>query len=80
MIRLHTFCSLYRNSPLAGIDELAEAVSRALSNGSKILTLTPALSNTSTLAPVVVHTATLYLDNELFKQFMKAYLERQILA
>ena len=64
-----------RNSPPAGEDELTGA---APTEGSGISTLTPvvfrALTPAPTTAPAVIPSS----DNELFKQFIKAYLEAQV--
>ena len=56
-----------RNPPSVGEDELAGA---APTEGSGTPTPTPVVSRAPTVAPS--------LDNKLFKQFMKAYLEAQV--
>ena len=44
---------------------------------SGTLTFTPAISQAFTSAPIVTSAIVLNPDNELFKKFMKAYLEAQ---
>ena len=56
-----------RNLPLGGEDELVGGPPGAPTKGSHTSTHFPAVSWASTLAPPST--------NELFKQFMKAYLE-----
>ena len=64
-----------RNAPPAGEDELAGAVP---TEGSGTPTPTPVVSHTPTPAPATAPAAAPSSDTELFKQFMKAYLEAQI--
>ena len=61
------------NSPQGGEDESVEDPPRAPTKGSNTLTLFLAISQTPTLvpAPALAPPST----DELFKQFMKAYLE-----
>ena len=64
-----------RNAPPAGEDELAGAV---LTEGSGTPTPTPVVSRAPTPAPTTAPAAAPSSDNELFKQFMKVYLEVQV--
>ena len=64
-----------RNPPPAGEDELAGAVP---TEGSDTPTPTPVMSCAPTPAPATAPAAAPSSDNELFKQFMKAYLEAQV--
>ena len=66
-----TCCSARWNAPPAGEDKLAGA---APTEGSNTPILTSAVSRAWTPAPAIA----LSLDNKLFKQFMKAYLEAQM--
>ena len=61
-----------RNPRPAGEDELAGT---ALTEGSGTSTLTPVMSCAPTLSPATALAVALSSDNELFKQFIKAYLE-----
>ena len=65
-------CNLCWNTSLAGKDELVGAV-LIESNGS--FTSIPLVSLASIPAPAITPIVTLPLDNKLFKQFMKVYLE-----
>ena len=64
-----------RNSLPAGEDELAGG---ALTEGSGTPTPTPVVLRAPTPAPATAPAAALSLDNKLFKQFMKTYLEAQV--
>ena len=64
-----------RNPPPAGEDELAGAAPTEGSGGS---TPTPIVSRAPTPAPATALAATTSSDTELFKRFMKAYLEAQV--
>ena len=64
-----------RNPPLTGEDELAGA---APTEGSGTPIPTPVLSHAPTPAPATASAVAPSSDNELFKQFMKAYLEAQV--
>ena len=64
----------------AGKDKLAGAAQRAPINGSKISTHTPAISFVPNTTVAIAPIASLSSDNELFKQFIKAYLEPQVLG
>ena len=64
-----------RNPLPAGEDELAGA---APTEGSGTPTPTPVVSRAPTPAPATAPAAAPSSDNELFKQFMKAYLEAQV--
>ena len=68
----HSSC---RNFSPAGEDKLASA---APNEGSGTPTRTPIVLRVSFPALTATPTATLSLDNELFKQFIKAYLEAQV--
>ena len=59
----------------AGKDELAGAT---LTESSGTPTPIPVVSRAPNHAPATVPTAALSLDNKLFKQFMKVYLEAQM--
>ena len=75
MAKPHACRSLCWNPPPDGEDELADA---APVEGSGPPTHTPVVSCAPTSAPAIAHAAAPSLDNELFKQFIKAYLEAQI--
>ena len=64
-----------RNPPPTGKDELAGA---APTEGSGTLTPTPVVSRAPTPAPATASAVAPSSDSELFKQFMKAYLEAQM--
>ena len=64
-----------RNPRPAGEDELAGA---APTEGSGTPTPTPVVSRAPTPAPATAPAAAPSSDTELFKQFMKAYLEAQV--
>ena len=66
-----------RNFPLVGEDELASATP---TEGSGTPTPTFVVLRAPTLAPATALAAAASSDNELFKQFMKAYLEAQVLG
>ena len=68
----HSFC---QNSLLTGKDELA-GTAQTQGNGSP--TPTSVVSRAPNSAPATVFVGTLSLDNKLFKQLMKAYLEAQV--
>ena len=67
--------SLCCNFTSAGEDELAGI---APTEGSGILIPTPVVSRALTSALTTAPAATLSLDNKLFKQFIKTYLEAQV--
>ena len=67
--------SSYWNSSSNGKDELAGA---AITKSSGTPTPTLVVSRALTPAPATAPTAALSLDNKLFKQFMKVYLEAQV--
>ena len=67
MAEPRTCRSSCHNPPLGNEDELAEGPLGASTKGSNTLTFFPAISQTPT--PALLST------NELFKRFMKAYLE-----
>ena len=71
MARPCAYCSPWQNSFPAGKNELADAASTK-GNSTPIPTL--AVSHILTSA---LHIA-LFLDNKLFKQFIKLYLEAQV--
>ena len=91
MARPLACCSSCRNLPPTGKDELAGAApGPALTEGSDTSTTAPAASRVPTptpppdipiaalsSAPSFAATAP-FLDNKLFKQFMKVYLEAQV--
>ena len=58
-------------------DELAGATP---TKGSDTFTSIPIVSYAPTLVPTTAHVATPSSDNKLFKQFIKAYLETQVLS
>ena len=66
------------NFPSAGKDELAGAASRVLTNDSRTPTHTFAISSTPILVVAIGLAVAPPLDNKLFKQFIKAYLETQM--
>ena len=68
-------CNLCWNPPSVGKDELAGA---ALTESSGTPTPSLVVSRALTSAPATALALTLSLDNELFQQFMKAYLEAQV--
>ena len=68
---LCTYCNFCWNPSLAGKDELASAIP---TKGSSIPTPTLAVSH----APTPALDIALSFNNELFKQFIKAYLETQV--
>ena len=63
------------NPPSASKDELAGAVP---TEASHTPTPTPVVSRAPIPAPATASATTLSSDTELFKQFMKAYLETQV--
>ena len=63
------------NSFHTGKDKLADA---ALTKRSRTLTPTLAVSCALTTTPVTAPTIALSLDNKLFKQFIKVYLEAHV--
>ena len=63
--------SLRRNAPPKGEDKLAGGLLGALTKGSNTSTSSPAVSR----APTPIPSSTPLSINELFQQFMKAYLE-----
>ena len=63
------------NPPSSCKDKLTGGPLRALTKGSNISTLSPAISQASTPAPTLALTPAPLSTNELFKQFMKAYLD-----
>ena len=65
------------NSPPASEDELASA---ALTEGSSTPTPTAVVSHAPTPALATALAAAPSSDNELFKQFIKVYLEAQVLG
>ena len=70
-------CPSPRHNPLqGGKDELAEGPPGAPTEGSNIPT--PSLAVFRTLTPVPVPAPAPPSTNELFKQFMKAYLESHL--
>ena len=75
MAKLSACRSPCRNSFLTGEDRFAGA---APTEGSGTPTPTPVLSRAPTPAPATASAVTPSLDNKLFKQFMKAYLEAQM--
>ena len=75
MARLPASPSLRRNPPFISKGELAGAAPTE-GNGTPIPT--PVMSRAFTPAPATTLPFALSLDNELFKQFMKAYLEAQV--
>ena len=75
MARPPACCSLCWNPPLIGKDGLA---SPALTEGSGTPTPTPVVFCAPTPAPATAPAFALSTDNELFKQFIKAYLEAQV--
>ena len=75
MARLSPCRSPRWNPPPTGKSELAGA---ACIEGSGTLTPIPLVSRTPTSAPATAITVTLCLDNKLFKQFIKAYLDAQM--
>ena len=90
MVRPPARCSLCRNPPFTSKDELAEvAPGSAPTKGSNTSIPAPVVSRVPiptppdalvaapSPAPALAATA-LSSDNELFKQFMKAYLEAQV--
>ena len=64
-----------RNPPPAGEDDLAGAT---LTERSGTPILTPVMSRAPTPAPATTFVGAPSLDNKLFKQFIKAYLEAQV--
>ena len=66
-----TYHRLCWNPPPAGEDELAGAAS---TEGNSTLIPTPVMLRAPISAPAII----LSLDNKLFKQFMKGYLEAQV--
>ena len=52
----------------------------ALTKGSGTHTLNPVVSRNPTPTPATANAAAPSLDNELFNQFIKAYLEAQMLG
>ena len=68
-------CSPRRNLSLTSKDELAGA---APTEGSGTPISTPVVFRAPTLALATAPAVAPSLDNELFKQFMKAYLETQV--
>ena len=75
MVKPLAHYSPHRNPPPAGKDELAGTVA---TEGSGTPTPTLVVSRAPTPAPATASAAALSLDTELFKQFMKAYLEAQV--
>ena len=67
--------SFHQNPSPIGKHELADV---APTKGNGIPTPTPIISHAPTLAPATAFAVTLSLNNELFKQFIKAYLENQV--
>ena len=64
-----------RNPPAANKNELAGVVP---TEGNATPTPTPVVSRAPTPAPAIAPASAASLDTELFKQFMKAYLEAEV--
>ena len=75
MAWLFTCCSSCQNPPPPGKDKLTDA---ALTEGSGIFIPILVVLRAPTPAPIISSTITLFSNNKLFKQFMKAYLESQV--
>ena len=67
--------SRWQNPLPTGKDEFAGATS---TEDSGTLTPTPVVFYAATCVPLTAPATAVSLDNELFKQFMKAYLEVQV--
>ena len=70
-------CNPRRNPPPAGEDELVGA---APTEGNSTPTPTPVVSRAPTPAPATAPVTAPSSDNQLFKQFIKAYWEAQVLG
>ena len=71
MVKLNTCRSSHRNFLQGGEDELTRGLPEAFTQGSNTTTPSPAVSRapTPTIAPIPLST------DELFKRFIKTYLE-----
>ena len=77
MIRPYACHNPYQNSPFISKDKLAGAAS---TKGSGISMLISDMSCVPTSAPVTAPIIAPSLNNKQFTQFIKAYLEAQVLA